>query len=192
MHELYLFFSVTWGACAAVCLCGLCVCVTVESNTWQTKASRHHLLTTWQQTFGHTHANKYCTVQTLTPSHTHHFSCWSWAEIFRSSHSWREILNNKYPANNECAAGCSCLEGIISNFLPMFHIPTPACRHSPSLHPNAGSYHFYLFFKSIYKSKPGQMRSNKLQSAGQMQNVNCEPGEEIPVGAWSMRWSKIY
>ncbi len=27
------------------------------------------------------------------------------------------------------------------------------------------------------------MRSNKLQSAGQMQNVNCVPGEEIPMGA---------
>lgn len=113
-------------------------------------------------------------------------------EIFCSSHSWREILNNKYPANNECAAGCSCLGGIISNFLPMFHIPTPACRHSPSLHPNAGSYHFYLFFKSIYKSKLRQMRSNKLQSAGQMQNVNCVPGAKIPMGAtWSVpcaRW----
>lgn len=124
------------------------------------------------------------TVQTRT--HTHHFGSSSRAEIFRSSHSWREILNNKYPANNECAAGCSCLGGIISNFLPMFHIPTPACRHSPSLHPNAGSYHFYLFFKSIYKSKPGQMRSNKLQSAGQMWNVNSVPGERIPMGAaWS-------
>lgn len=121
-----------------------------------------------------------------THPHTHHFGSSSRAEIFRSSHSWREILNNKYPANNECAAGCSCLGGIISNFLPMFHIPTPACRHSPSLHPNAGSYHFYLFFKSIYKSKPGQMRSNKLQSAGQMWNVNCVPGEKIPMGAaWS-------
>ena len=69
----------------------------------------------------------------------------------------------------------------------MFHIPTPACRHSPSLHPNAGCYHFYLFFKSIYKSKPGQMRANKLESAGQMWNVNCVPGEEIPMGAaWSV------
>lgn len=27
------------------------------------------------------------------------------------------------------------------------------------------------------------MRSNKLQSAGQMQNVNCVPGAEVPVGA---------
>lgn len=142
-------------------------------------------LTTWQQTFVHTHANtyRYCTDR---HTHTHHFASSSRAEIFCSSHSWREILNNKYPANNECAAGCSCLGGIISNFLPMFHIPTPACRHSPSLHPNAGSYHFYLFFKSIYKSKPGQMRSNKLQSAGQMQNVNRVPGEKIPMGAaWS-------
>lgn len=93
---------------------------------------------------------------TLTHTHTRTILvCWSWFEIFHSSHSWREILNNKYPANNECAAGCSCLGGIISNFLPMFHIPTPACRHSPSLQPNAGSYHFYLFFKSIYKSNIG-------------------------------------
>lgn len=113
-------------------------------------------------------------------------------KIFHRSHSWREILNNKYPANNECAAGCSCLEGIISNFLPMFHMPTPACRHGPSLHPNAGSYHFYLHFKSIYKSKPRQTRSNELQSAGQMHNVNYVPGEEIRVWAvWSVlcaRW----
>lgn len=98
-------------------------------------------------------------------------------KIFCRSHSWREILNNKYPANNECAAGCSCLEGIISNFLPMFHIPTPACRRSPSLHPNAGSYHFYLFFKSIYESKPRQT------SAGQMQNAKGAAGAETPVGA---------
>lgn len=129
-----------------------------------------HLLTTWQQTCVHTCKNTQCTY--YTDAHAHHFcedfGSSSRAEIFCSSHSWREILNNKYPANNECAAGCSCLGGIISNFLPMFHIPTPACRHSPSLHSNAGSYHFYLFFKSIYKSKPGQMRSNKLQSAGQM------------------------
>lgn len=27
------------------------------------------------------------------------------------------------------------------------------------------------------------MSSNKLQSAGQMQNVNCVPGAQIPVGA---------
>lgn len=122
-------------------------------------------------------------IDTHAPTRTHHLACWSWEEIFCSSHSWGEILNNKYPANNECAAGCSCLGGIISNFLPMFHIPTPACRHSPSLHSNAGSYHFYLFFKSIYKSKLGQMSSNKLQSAGQMQNVNCGTGEEIPMSA---------
>lgn len=70
-----------------------------------------------------------------TDAHAHHFGSSSRAGIFCSSHSWREILNNKYPSNNECAAGCSCLGGIISNFLPMFHIPTPACRHSPSLHP---------------------------------------------------------
>lgn len=146
-----------------------------------------HPLTTWQQTFARTHTNTYrYSTDTHTLSRAHHFGSSSRAEIFRRSHSWREILNNKYPANNECAAGCSCLGGIISNFLPMFHIPTPACRHSPSLHPNAGSYHFYLFFKSIYKSKPGQMRSNKLQSAGQMRNVNCVPGEKIPMGAaWS-------
>lgn len=144
-------------------------------------------LTAQQQTFAHVYANtcRYCT-DTHTQTHLHLFSSSSEAEIFCSSHSWREILNNKYPANNECAAGCSCLGGIISNFLPMFHIPTPACRHSPSLHPNAGSYHFYLFFKSIYKSKPRQMRSNKLQSAGQMQNVNCVPGGKSPMGAaWS-------
>lgn len=154
------------------------VCVTLKSLTNQAfflSSSAE----TWQQTFAHTLTKPYCTART----HTHHFGCSSTVEIFHSSQSWREILNNKYPANNECAAGCSCLGGIISNFLPMFHIPTPACRHSPSLHPNAGSYHFYLFFKSIYKSKPGQMRSNKLQSAGQMQNVNCVPGEEIPMGA---------
>lgn len=138
-------------------------------------------------TFEYTHAKaQRCCTEACTRPLSRHFGSSSGAKIFRSSHSWREILNNKYPANNECAAGCSCLEGIISNFLPMFHIPTSTCRHSPSLHPNAGSYHFYLFFKSLYKSKPGQMRSNKLQSAGQMQNFNCVPGEEIPKGAaWS-------
>lgn len=174
----------------------VCACVYVwtvrmcmyykESNTWRTKSCILHVSIRWQhgqQTFVHTHAKtyRYCTD---THPHIHTvFGSLSWAEIFRCSHSWREILNNKYPANNECAAGCSCLGGIISNFLPMFHIPTPACRHSPSLHPNAGSYHFYLFFKSIYKSKPGQMRSNKLPCAGQMRNVNCVPGEKIPMGA---------
>lgn len=35
------------------------------------------------------------------------------------------------------------------------------------------------------------MRSNKLQSAGQMQNVNCVPGVEIPVGAaWSVLFAR--
>lgn len=157
------------------------------SNISQSKIFLQSPWTHWQDGSKHlcTHIQTH-TVDTVwinTHTHTHRFSSRSRAEIFCSSHSWREILNNKYPANNECAAGCSCLGGIISNFLPMFHIPTPACRHSPSLHPNAGSYHFYLFFKSIYKSKPRQMRSNKLQSAGQMQNVNRVPGEKIPKGA---------
>lgn len=31
------------------------------------------------------------------------------------------------------------------------------------------------------------MRRNKLQSAGQMRNVNCVPGAEVPMGpAWSV------
>lgn len=179
MRELHVFFFIVLPKelDRTVRMCVLLL------RVWQTKPSSCLHLLMAANICAHTYKTVLYCAHTHTLAHTHHFGCSSTVEIFHSSHSWREILNNKYPANNECAAGCSCLGGIISNFLPMFHIPTPACRHSPSLHPNAGSYHFYLFFKSIYKSKPGQMRSNKLQSAGQMQNVNCVPGEEIPMGA---------
>lgn len=53
-----------------------------------------------------------------------------------STQSLREILNNKYHTNNEWASGCSCLQGIISNFLPMFHIPTSSCSYSLWLKPS--------------------------------------------------------
>lgn len=53
-----------------------------------------------------------------------------------STQSLRGILNNKYHTNNEWASGCSCLQGIISNFLPMFHIPTSSCSYSLWLKPS--------------------------------------------------------
>ena len=74
------------------------------------------------QTFVHTLANayRYCN-DTHTLTHTILVACTGLKNPATVTHE-REILNNKYPANNECAAGCSCLQGIISNFLPMFHI----------------------------------------------------------------------
>lgn len=67
----------------------------------------------------------------LDGSSTFHERTWTAGtqRIFHTQ-SGRKILNNKYHTNNEWASGCSCLEGIISNFLPMFHIPTPSCSYS--------------------------------------------------------------
>lgn len=66
----------------------------------------------------------------LDISSTFHERSWTAGarRIFHTQ-SGREILNNKYHTNNEWASGCGCLQGIISNFLAMFHIPTPSCSY---------------------------------------------------------------